>query len=46
MIGPIHKRVLEGGIRLAGVLDKIFNQSYHLTKEEIELSKKVKEALK
>jgi hypothetical protein len=46
IMDSIHVRVLQGGVRLAGLLDRIFDKKDVLNKDDIELREKIKEALK
>lgn len=45
MINSIHKRVREAGVRLAGILDRIFTKNQKLSQSEVELREKIKKAL-
>jgi hypothetical protein len=45
IMGSIHLRVLQGGVRLAGILDRIFTKNGKLSKDDIELREKIQEAL-
>ena len=45
IMDSIHLRVLQAGVRLAGLLDKIIDKDDQLTKEDIDLRERISNAL-
>ena len=46
IMDSIHLRVLQGCVRLSGILGRVFDKSSKLNKDDIELREKIKKYLK
>jgi hypothetical protein len=45
IMSSIHLRVLQGGVRLAGLLDSVFDKNHKLNEDDLDLREKIKAAL-